>query len=246
MLKQSEAIVLRSYPLREADLLVTLFTRTEGKVRGVAKSAKKSKRRFGGSLEPLTRVTLYWEDRARQELARLDACEVLESPLAERVDYPRAVALAHVGELLDELLPDREPNDAIFRLAVSVLGALHAGAIWMPLTYFDLWMVRLAGVLPDMRACAACGAALNGSAAFFHPLADGLLCTRDKRLASAEMSGESRALAAEIFRQPVEKMAAAAPWPRERAADLRKFLAQRLEKHIEKKLVTLTMLEKIQ
>ena len=157
MLKQSEAIVLRSYPLREADLLVTLFTRAEGKLRGVAKAAKKSKRRFGGSLEPLTRVTLYWEDRARQELARLDACEVLESPLA-----------------------------------------------------------------------------------------DGLLCVRDKRLASAEMSGESRALAAEIFRQPVEKMAAGTPWPRARAADLRKFLAQRLEKHIEKKLVTLTMLEKIQ
>ena len=55
-LKESEAIVLRTYPLREADLLVTLFTRAEGKVRGVARSAKKSKRRFGGALEPLTYV----------------------------------------------------------------------------------------------------------------------------------------------------------------------------------------------
>ena len=53
-LKESEAIVLRTYPLREADLLVTLFTRAEGKVRGVARSAKKSKRRFGGALEPMT------------------------------------------------------------------------------------------------------------------------------------------------------------------------------------------------
>ena len=57
-LKESEAIVLRTYPLREADLLVTLFTRTEGKVRGVARSAKKSKRRFGGALEPLTLVKM--------------------------------------------------------------------------------------------------------------------------------------------------------------------------------------------
>ena len=55
-LKESEAIVLRTYPLREADLLVTLFTRLEGKVRGVARSAKKSRRRFGGALEPLTYV----------------------------------------------------------------------------------------------------------------------------------------------------------------------------------------------
>jgi len=107
-LKQTEAIVLRTYPMREADLLVTLFTRAEGKLRGVARSAKKSKKRFGGALEPLTRVNLYYEVRERQELARLDSCEVLESPLATEVSYPRAVALGHVAELLDELLPERE------------------------------------------------------------------------------------------------------------------------------------------
>src|SRR5512146_2720469 len=133
-LKQSEAIVLRSYPLREADLLVTLFTRAEGKVRGVARAAKKSKRRFGGALEPLTRVRAYWEDREGRELARLDSCDVLESPLTTEVDYPRAVALGHVAELLDELLPDREANDTVFRLAWSVLQNLPVGNIWMPIT----------------------------------------------------------------------------------------------------------------
>ncbi len=107
-LKESEAVVLRTYPLREADLLVTLFTRAEGKVRGVARAAKKSQRRFGGALEPLTYVRAFYEDRERQELSRLDALEVLESPLASEVSYPRAVALAHVAELLDELLPDRD------------------------------------------------------------------------------------------------------------------------------------------
>ena len=126
-LKQSEAIVLRTYPLREADLLVTLFTRAEGKVKGVARSAKKSKRRFGGALEPLTLVRLYYDDREGQELARLDSCDILESPLSETVDYPRVVALEHVAEMLDELLPDREANDAIFRLAVSVLHQLRTG-----------------------------------------------------------------------------------------------------------------------
>ena len=80
-LKQSEAIVLRTYPMREADLLVTFFTRAEGKLKGVARSAKKSKRRFGGgALEPLTYVRVYWEDKERQELARIDSCEVLQSP----------------------------------------------------------------------------------------------------------------------------------------------------------------------
>src|SRR5215467_16019430 len=101
-LRESEAIVLRTYPLREADLLVTFFTRSEGKVHGVARSAKKSKRRFGGALEPLTYVKAFYQERERQELARLDWCEVLESPLASEVSYSRAVALAHVAELLDE------------------------------------------------------------------------------------------------------------------------------------------------
>jgi DNA repair protein RecO (recombination protein O) len=243
-LKESEAIVLRTYPLREADLLVTLFTRLEGKVRGVARSAKKSKRRFGGALEPLTYVRAYYEDRERQELARLDSCEVLESPLATEVSYPRAVALGHVGELLDELLPDREANDAVFRLALAVLAGLRGPDVWMPVTYFELWMTRLMGYLPELSECMVCGRTLNGSRAYFHALADGLMCPEDKRLASSELSGESRALAAKMFRAPVESLAGDA-WPKQRGADLRKFLIQTLQRHIEKKFVTAGMLEKI-
>lgn len=173
--KQSEAIILRTYPLRESDLLVTLFTRTEGKVKGVAKAAKRSKKRFGGALEPLTYVRVYFEDRERQELARIDSCDVLLSPLAAEVSYPRAVALGHVAEVLDELLPDREANDTMFRLARSVLANLQGPAVWMPLTYFDLWTVRLVGFLPELTECIVCGSALNGSRAYYHALLDGLM-----------------------------------------------------------------------
>jgi DNA repair protein RecO (recombination protein O) len=243
-LKESEAIVLRTYPLREADLLVTLFTRLEGKVRGVARSAMKSRRRFGGALEPLTYVRAFYEDRERQELTRLDSCEVLESPMATQVSYPRAVALGHVAEVLDELLPDREANDAVFRLALSVLVGLRGSEVWMPVTYFDLWMTRLMGYLPDLSECIVCGRTLNGSRAFYHALADGLMCADDKRLASSEISTESRRLAAHMFRAPVESFAGLS-WPKGQAADLRKFLIQILQRHIEKKLITAGMLEKI-
>jgi len=330
MIRQSEAIVLRTYPLREADLLVTLFTRSEGKIRGVAKAAKKSKRRFGGALEPLTCVRAYWDEREKQELARLDACEILQSPLASPVDYPRAVALAHVAEVLDELLPDREVNDPVFRLAVTVLAALRntaktayppqrgadergskealpristneygpegnspqthtdedglegvqeepehvliradlcksvaekssasireklrksaakelGGSIWLPLTYFDLWMLRLVGFLPDLSECITCGATLNGGRVFYHALSDGLMCQEHKRLASSEISPVSRAMAAQMFREPLERLVGEC-WPRDRAADLRRFLAQTMERHLERKLVTLAMLQKL-
>jgi DNA repair protein RecO (recombination protein O) len=243
VLKESEAIVLRTYPLREADLLVTLFTRAEGKVHGVARSAKKSRRRFGGALEPLSYVRAHYEDRERRDLARLDSCEVLESPLASEVTYPRAVALAHVAELLDESLPDREPNDAVFRLVLTVLAGLRGSEIWLPLTYLELWMTRLMGYLPELSECLVCGRTLNGNRAFFHALSDGLLCMDDKRLASSEISAESRLLAARMFRAPLESFGPN-PWPKAKAADLRKFLLQTLQRHIEKKLVTAGMLEK--
>jgi DNA repair protein RecO (recombination protein O) len=259
-LKQSEAIVLRTYPLREADLLVTLFTRSEGKVKGIARSAKKSKRRFGGALEPLTLVRAHYDDREGQELARLDSCDILESPLSTAIDYPRVVALEHVAETLDELLPDREANDAIFRLAVSVLLQLQSGSIWMPLTYFQLWLVRLIGFLPELDACMACGAALNGSGAYYHVLADGLMCVQHKRLASSQLAPESRALARQMFRAPVESfnepnaddglsrepgLVPARSGAKTQYGDLRRFLVQIIERHIDKKLVTASMLSKL-
>ncbi len=242
-LRETEAIVLRTYPMREADLLVTLFTRAEGKVRGVARSAKKSKRRFGGALEPLTYVRAFYDVKERQELVRLDACEVIESPMASEVGYARAVALGHIAELLDELLPDREANDAIFRLTLSVLHVLTGDDIWMPVTYFELWLTRLVGFLPELTECVVCGRSLEGGRAWFHALADGLMCVDDKRLASSELSGESRALAGQMFRAPAESFAGK-PWPKAQGADLRKFLIQILQRHIEKKLVTAGMLEK--
>ncbi len=242
-LHESEAIVLRTYPLREADLLVTLFTRSEGKIRGVARSAKKSKRRFGGALEPLTVVRAFYDVRERQELARLDACEIMDSPLANEITYARSVALAHVGELLDELLPDYEVNDAVFRLAISVLDQLRSREVWMPITYFELWITRLMGYLPDLSECGICGASLNGSRAYFHVLADGLMCVEHKRLASSEISADSRTLATQMFRAPIATFAGVS-WPKELGADLRKLLIQILQRHIAKDLVTAAMLAK--
>lgn len=244
MPRQSEALILRTYPFHEADLLVTFFSRTEGKLRGVAKAAKKSKRRFGGALEPMTHVMAHWEVKEKQELVRLDSCDIISSPLATEVTYPRLVALSYVAEVIDQLLPDHEPSDDIFRLTLAVVHQLKADAIWMPLTYFDLWIVRLIGLLPDLNACVMCGTVLNGSKAYFHPLADGLLCADDKRLASTEISAESRAAAAEMFRSPLNRLVGD-PWQRSRGADLRRFLAQRIERHIERKLMTAAMLEKV-
>ena len=246
MQKQSEAIILRNYPIREADLLVTFFTRDEGKLRGIARSAMKSKRRFSGSLEPLSYVLAYYDIKQGQDLSRLDACDVLQSPLTHAVDYPRLVALEYIGEALDQLLPDNEPHDDIFRLALAVLQKIRVDCLWMPLTYFDLWIVRLIGLLPDLTTCLDCGLDLGEIRAYFHPSSDGLMCARHKLMASSEMSVESRTLAGEMFRLPVATFIEEPSFARKKGADLRKFLAQRIERHIERNLVTNTMLSRLE
>ena len=72
-----EAIVLRTWPFHEADLLVSLFTRDQGRVKGVARHAMKSRKRFGGALEPATQVLAHYTERPGQELVRLDQFEIL-------------------------------------------------------------------------------------------------------------------------------------------------------------------------
>ena len=147
-------------------------------------------------------------------------------------------------ELLDELMPDREASDAVFRLSLVVLQEMRGPSLWMPLTYFDLWMTRLMGFLPEFSECMVCERALDGHRAFYHALADGLVCIDDKRIASSELSSESRKIAAQMLRSRVSEFAEI-DWPKAVCSDLRKFLLQILERHIEKKLVTAGMLEKI-
>ena len=238
----AEAVVLRTWPIREADQIVSLFTRDAGKIKGVAKFASRSRRRFGGALEPMTHVRAQYVTRPRQDLVRLDSLEILRSPLAEPVDYARAAALAFYTEVLDEMLPDNDPQDATFRLLLHVLEQTRVGRIWMPVTYFALWMVRLMGWMPDLRRCTVCGKAFEPGA-FWHPEADGLACEEHRRLGSLTLSPASRALAEELFHAPAERFAGE-PWPRSRATDLRRFAMQSLERHGEQRLQSVTALRK--
>src|SRR5579871_2368071 len=195
-----EAIVLRTWPFHEADLLVSMLTREQGKVKGVARHAMRSRRRFGGALEPTTHVRATYTERPRQELVRLDSFEVLASPLSRPVDYIRVAALELVAEILDEAMPDGAPEDAVFRLAVAVLEELQVGRVWLPVTYFALWMSRLLGWMPELGRCVVCATDLRGLPVWWSGSADGVTCEDDRRANSLAISAESIAVAAGIFR----------------------------------------------
>ncbi len=248
---QAEAIVLRTWPIHEADQIVSLFTRDQGKITGVAKSAAKSRRRFGGALEPMTYVRARYFEKPKQDLVRLDSFEILRSPLSDPVDYARAAALAFFVEILEEALPDHGPEDHVFRLLLSVLEQTRIGNIWMPVTYFALWITRLMGWLPDLGHCLGCGDALAASPARFYAGSDGLFCSAHQRQQGGSAPGQgtllttdSQNLAVRIFRAPASAFAAE-PWPRSRAADLRRFSIQSLERHLERRLNTVAALARL-
>jgi DNA repair protein RecO (recombination protein O) len=231
----SEAVVLRTWPVHEADLIVSFFTRDYGRVRGVAKAAMKSRKRFGGALEPMTVARAWFAERPRQELVRLDQLEIMHSPLSSPVDHVRMAVLSFFAEVLDEALPDHDPQETVFRLMVSVLEETTVEQPWMPLTYFQLWMTRLMGLLPDIAHCTACGEALRAGEISFNTLGDGLFCALHGNGNASGLGPDSWQLAQRMLRAPVRAFAAE-EWPKRRGADLRRFTLQAIERHLERRL----------
>jgi len=237
----SEAVVLRTWPLHEADLIVSFFTRDYGRMKGTAKAALKSRKRFGGALEPMTVARAWFAERPSQELVRLDQLEIIRSPLSAPVDSTRMSVLSFFAEVLDQALPEHDPQETIFRLLISVLEQTTVENPWMALTYFQLWMTRLMGLLPDIAHCTACSEALQPGEAYFNAYGDGLFCPVHRNGSGNELSVDSWQLAQRMLRAPVVSFAAEA-WSRRRGQDLRRFTLQALERHLERKLRTAEML----
>lgn len=153
----SESLVLRTYPFREADLIVSFFSRDAGKLRGVARSARKPKSSFGSGLERLSHVEMRYGQRENRELVSLYSCDLIQTQMGIANVYEASVALDYVAEVSENLLPPHEPNEVFFRLLLAVLGHLRsdpAGGIWPVVNYFSLWAVRLSGLLGELRVSA--------------------------------------------------------------------------------------------
>lgn len=146
----SESLILRTYPLKESDLIVSFFTRDGGKLRGYARAARKPKSRFGAGLERLSHSKVFYVARENRELLTLTGCDLLQSQFAIASNYDASVALDYVAEIADLLLPANEVNERFFRLLLAVLDDLRAGGpMWRAVLYFSLWSVRLSGFLGD-------------------------------------------------------------------------------------------------
>src|SRR6202521_992981 len=140
-LKESEAIVLRTFPLGEGDRLVSFLDRQHGRMRGVAKGARLPKSRFGSTLELLSHIRIWYFERETRDLVRINQCELIDSFLdVQSSDYQSGVCLALISEVTEAILGEREAADPQFRLVLLAARAVRKhGASPGGLAYFCLW-----------------------------------------------------------------------------------------------------------
>ena len=203
-------MVLRSHPLGESDRIVTFLTRSAGKVRAVAKGARRSKRRFGSSLEPLSRVRLQYFEREGSDLDRIEAADLLESFYRLQEDPERGAVLACMAEVADAFAREQQEDEPYFRLLHAVLRAVRDGMdLDQAARYFEIWTLRLHGVLPSLSSCARCGNELGARGGTYDRREGGVLCRRcapGRPPGGVVLPGQAVAAAADILKRAPEAL----------------------------------------
>ena len=208
-LQTTQAYVLRTYTLAEADKICVFLTRDSGKVRGVAHGARKLKSRFGSALEPLTEVVLTYFFKETRELVSVSNCDIVRSSfhIASR-DIETSGAHAYLAELLLEFLPDNEPNERLYRLTAATLEAIEDGRdLGLVLRYFESWLLRLMGYFPDLSRCANCHAAIDSPDTTFVTVEGAPRCLSCSGGRGEIADAETRRLFVEIFRSHPKEFA---------------------------------------
>lgn len=157
-IQETDALILRTYNLAEADKIVVCLTRSAGLIRGVAKGSRKLKNRFGASLEPFTQVHLTYYEKEHQELVSIRNTEILRSYFSLLGNPSFFTGLAYMGDLLMEFSPPHQANDKLFRMAIACFEASgqNPDDLQGILRYFEIWLLKLEGFLADLRRCSEC------------------------------------------------------------------------------------------
>jgi DNA repair protein RecO (recombination protein O) len=241
--RETEAIILKTFPLGEADRLVSFFGRTSGRMRGVAGGARRLKNRYGSTLEVLSHVQIWYVEKETRDLVRIQQCDLLESFHKAQSDYGLSTGLAVVSEVSELVLPEHEVAESIFRLILLTVREIERNGDWaLPLSYFAFWIVRLGGWLPRFDRCSSCGAPFGAGAAYQSAHDAGLRCEKCKRPGMRPLHAAGRELAEAFTGKRLDNIEDSES-PQLPSKELREAALNWIEYHTERKLGTRAMLE---
>jgi len=230
-LYRDEGVVLRTIRLGEADRIVTMITKSHGKVRAVAKGVRRTRSKFGARLEPLSHVTmLCWQGR---ELDIVNQAEVTDTFRVVREDLGRVAKAYTVLEVADQLSQERHANARLYDMVVGALRALDARDAPLLVPAFCLKVLALEGSSPVVDQCASCGA-LDDLVAF-DLVEGGALCRTCRR--GRPVSAEAFALMRRVLGGGLASALAEPDGPL--AGEVTDLATEAMESHLDRRLRSL-------
>lgn len=177
---ETDALILRTYNLAEADKIVVCLSRSAGLIRGVAKGCRKLRNKFGAALEPFTLINLTYYEKEHQELVSFRQVEILKSRFNLSSNASILTGFSYMGDLIIDFSPPHQANDNLYRMALACFEAVSEKPedLDAVLRYFEVWLLKLEGFLPDLRACGNCHNDFAGDEAVYLGADLSLRCSR--------------------------------------------------------------------
>jgi DNA repair protein RecO (recombination protein O) len=175
---RTEAIVLRLLNYGESDRIVTFCTAEFGKIRGIAKGARRSRKRFVNALEPFSCSRIFFSRSGPESLALIEGCDVLSHFSGIRADLEKTLAASYLIDLTDQFSPEDKKNVASFCLLHDFLQFLEGSAMTEALLrFFEIRLLRISGYDPVLDHCLLCKTPIGKQAGYrFDAAKGGLTC----------------------------------------------------------------------
>jgi len=177
---ETQAIVLQTFKLADADKIAVCMTEKAGLVRGVARGARRLKSKFGAGLEPFTLIRLTYFEKESRELVTIKEAEILKSYFGAARDAEVLQAMGYLAELVREFAPPHQADEKLFKMlrACTDAAATHTELLQPITVYAELWALKLTGLLAEPRECGGCGKRLGGTGEGAYISAEGVLRCR--------------------------------------------------------------------
>lgn len=246
---KTEAIVLHSLDYGESDRIVTFYTRDFGKLQGIAKGARRSRKRFANALELFCCSHIVFSRKSRDSLALIEESRVRRHFENIRQDLEKTLMSSYLIELTDRFTREDKKGEELFQSLHDFLLQIDGGSCSEALLrFFEFRLLKLVGYLPVLERCVACRTPLNGAEVYdFHVRDGGVRCGACRRDADASLPVSPGTLKTLLMSREMELAKISRLFMSERCSrESRNMLTQFIRHLLGRELKTLQVLQQVQ